>query len=61
MGELATMPRGTVDRISHFRGIFPVKTARGKTGPSTNHLTLLLKGACTVDRLCEISTASCPG
>ena len=57
----ATMPKGTVDRISHCRGILPVKAARDKTGPSTKPLALLLKGACTVDRLCEISTTSCPG
>jgi len=42
-------------------GILPVQAARDKTGPSTKPLALLLKGACTVDRLCEISTTSCPG
>src|SRR2546430_17036213 len=55
------MPKGTVDRISHCRGILPVKAARDKTGPSTKPLALLLKGACTIDRLCEISTTSSPG
>jgi hypothetical protein len=53
----ATMPRGAVDRIGHCQGIGRPR----QTGPSTKPLALLLKGACTVDGLCEISTTSCPG